>query len=261
MDPFEIKALMKKSGVYQADIARRLGITREYVRKVIHGERSTRRVRQAIADALGMPFEEVWGEENERISYISPTKMMKERGYVSLSFMLSIDRYKGSRSLAAIYKDAAEGKLEIEVYRCPGKKKKYYFIKVLDPVLKANMDLFNKLKSMTEEETKMVRVKLPKDISDDINSISDYRGIGYKRFFSFIRSNPDEIIRSTFGFFLDKEVEYVERRIRIKPDDLKILNDIAKKNNMNLSKVIEIFLRGFKTIGFGAISSEGVIGK
>jgi len=86
MDAFEIKALMTKCGVSQADIAKRLGITREYVRKVIHGERSTRRVRQAIADALRMPFEEVWGEKNERISYISPTKMNEGKRICSTLF-------------------------------------------------------------------------------------------------------------------------------------------------------------------------------
>jgi len=119
MDSSEIKGLMKKLGVSQEEIAKKLGITRVYVNRIINGERSTKRVRQAIADALRMPFEEVWGEKNERISYISPIKMMKERGYVSLSFALGINRYKGARGRATIYKDAAEGKRDIEIYHGP----------------------------------------------------------------------------------------------------------------------------------------------
>lgn len=44
---------------------------------------------------------------------------MKERGYVPLSFVLTIDHYKGSRGRATIYKDAAEGKMDIEIYHGP----------------------------------------------------------------------------------------------------------------------------------------------
>jgi hypothetical protein len=142
-----------------------------------------------------------------------------------------------------------------------GKKKRYYFVKVESPALWLSVSTYNKLKTFKKEETKLIRVKLPKDISDDINSISDYRGDGYKNFFNFIKSAPNEVVKSTFKSSLGEEVEYVERRIRVKHDDLKILNDIAEQNNLNLSKVIEKLLRDFKTIDSRTVSPEGVIEK
>ena len=252
---------MKKLGVSQEEIAKKLGITRVYVNRIINGERSTKRVRQAIADALRMPFEEVWGEKNEHVLHISPTKIMKAKGYVPLFFAIKLGCFGKNRSKTSIYKDAEEGKLDIQVFSIPGKKKRYYFVKVESPVLWLSVNTYNKLKASKKEETKLVRVKLPKDISNDINSISDYRGSGYESFFNFIKSAPDEVVKSTFKFFLGEKVEYVEKRIRIKHDDLKILKDIAEQNNMNLSKVIEILLRGFKTIDSETVSPVEVIEK
>jgi len=82
MDSSEIKGLMKKLGVSQEDIARKLGITRVYVNRVINGERSTKRVRQAISDAVGKPYEEVWGDEDQ--PFLIPEDYQREIKRLSL---------------------------------------------------------------------------------------------------------------------------------------------------------------------------------
>ena len=79
MNSFEIKSLMKKIGVSQEQIVKKLGITRGYVNHVIHGKRSARRVRQAISDALGKPYEEVWGDGKDGNQIFSVPEEYKEK--------------------------------------------------------------------------------------------------------------------------------------------------------------------------------------
>ena len=53
--------LLLDAGISGADIARRLGITRQAVADVISGRRSNPRIRKAIADACGVTVESLWG--------------------------------------------------------------------------------------------------------------------------------------------------------------------------------------------------------
>ena len=43
-----------------ASIARRLGVTREYVGQVARGQRNSKAVQKAIARAAGVPFRQLW---------------------------------------------------------------------------------------------------------------------------------------------------------------------------------------------------------
>lgn len=56
----EIKVALLRSKQTQAQIARRLGISKQYVNTVIKGKRTTMRVRKAIAKAVGKRVEELW---------------------------------------------------------------------------------------------------------------------------------------------------------------------------------------------------------
>ena len=60
MNAATIKHELASKGRRLSDIARELGIKLPSVSQVIHGRRPSRRVSQAIADALGMPLEEVF---------------------------------------------------------------------------------------------------------------------------------------------------------------------------------------------------------
>jgi len=48
-------------GISQVSIARKLGISRAVVCSVIAGRDTSRRVQEAVALALGRPFEDIWG--------------------------------------------------------------------------------------------------------------------------------------------------------------------------------------------------------
>jgi len=55
-----VNQLLKKAGVKQIDIARRLGVSAQFVNAVASGKRSTFRVKTAIAEALNKPITDLW---------------------------------------------------------------------------------------------------------------------------------------------------------------------------------------------------------
>lgn len=56
----KIKKLMIDAEISAAEIGRRLGISRVAVIGVINGNWTSRRVQRAIAEALGVPYKELW---------------------------------------------------------------------------------------------------------------------------------------------------------------------------------------------------------
>ena len=51
---------MLQKGIRQVDIANKLGVSRAAVCNVIKGYGASRRIKKAIADALGLTIEELW---------------------------------------------------------------------------------------------------------------------------------------------------------------------------------------------------------
>lgn len=62
----EIAILMVLHEVTQTRIAKELGITVPAVNSVIKGLRKNPRIRQAIADALGCTFQQIWSDDNRQ---------------------------------------------------------------------------------------------------------------------------------------------------------------------------------------------------
>ncbi len=60
MKPIEIKILLLRAGVTQANIGRKVGVSRSFINQIIKGQRQTKRVRMAIAKAVGRRVEELW---------------------------------------------------------------------------------------------------------------------------------------------------------------------------------------------------------
>ncbi len=61
-----IKAAMALAGVCNMDICRKLGVSATWVSLVLNGKASSERVRKAIADAVGQPYERLWGKESKK---------------------------------------------------------------------------------------------------------------------------------------------------------------------------------------------------
>ena len=68
LNTIDIKIRLLKKGISQADIARQQGVVRSYVTHVMAGRRKNARIRQAIADAIGMKVHDIWsnGNNNKR---------------------------------------------------------------------------------------------------------------------------------------------------------------------------------------------------
>lgn len=66
MNGMDRKILMLRKGITQAEIARRLGVSGATVSLVVSGRMRSRRVEQAISEALGLPRELLWPDRRER---------------------------------------------------------------------------------------------------------------------------------------------------------------------------------------------------
>jgi len=60
MEPDEIQIALKRAGVTQADIARRLGVHPASVSRVISGHSVSDRIRLAIADSVHRDVKSIW---------------------------------------------------------------------------------------------------------------------------------------------------------------------------------------------------------
>lgn len=62
----KVRALMVLNGIKGVDIARKLKISPTTVYVVLTGKGKSRRIQKAIAEALGMPFGELWPNGNNK---------------------------------------------------------------------------------------------------------------------------------------------------------------------------------------------------
>lgn len=60
-DKINVRALLVARNIKQVDIAERYHFGRAEVNKVINGKRRTLRIREAIAQELGMTVHDLWG--------------------------------------------------------------------------------------------------------------------------------------------------------------------------------------------------------
>ncbi len=66
MTPKEIKILLLKHDIKQAQIARKLKVSRAAVSLVLAGKAESRRIKVAIAQAVGKEVEDLWDDDKER---------------------------------------------------------------------------------------------------------------------------------------------------------------------------------------------------
>jgi len=60
MTPLEIRSAIEQAGLNQTSIARVLGIRQSAVSRIIAGTAISRRVHEAIAEAIGVSKEQIW---------------------------------------------------------------------------------------------------------------------------------------------------------------------------------------------------------
>ncbi len=58
-----IKAAMKLKKLTNSDIARKTGVTHEWISKTINGRAKSARIKQAISECLDIPYNELWPEK------------------------------------------------------------------------------------------------------------------------------------------------------------------------------------------------------
>lgn len=60
MSNLEIKSLLVLKGTSITEIARTAGVSREWVSLVVNGHKNSKRIRKAIAAAVGKSVEDLW---------------------------------------------------------------------------------------------------------------------------------------------------------------------------------------------------------
>jgi transcriptional regulator with XRE-family HTH domain len=61
-----IKSLLILRGIDITELAKDLGISIQYLSYILHGKRKGKRIRKKIADLLGMPYETLWLDKEEK---------------------------------------------------------------------------------------------------------------------------------------------------------------------------------------------------
>lgn len=243
MNSTEIKRLLASVGVTQSSIAKELYIPKELVYKVIHGIRSTRRVREAIANKIGLPYDEVWGnfssdegkeaEENDKI-------------YYPLSDLIMQKKWDVSR--ATIYNRANKGKFDYPVEKIREGKKKRLMVFISKKELEeiVNKDKEEKiLLGLFRRKIKRARVWLPERLEEELETIWKVDEGNYKDYYRFIVNeiggdNYDRVWNLRIDWKERKNLK--ERRIEIYEEDYRKVVRIAKRYGFTLSSFIEITL-------------------
>ncbi len=286
MNCIEIKNLMSLAGVSQAEIADRLGITKSFVNKVIYRIKYSKKVRQAIADAVGKSVEELWGDgvsipsgpssdltSNPILSTFELTDgkgvcSTSEIGntepkeiFIPLSEFIDFTEVSRKMTSRTIYRHLHSGKLGYSVKVIRKKKKVYYFIGIRDKevvedfkLYKKACNLLKKKDSLQGEKIKKISIRIPDRLGKYLNWVSSPTSPDYRGFYRFIGGEST----STLPIKIDLgAVNYfVKKRIRICEEDYRKVLKIAENNNLTVSKVIEIFLESFAAQTF-RVSPEG----
>lgn len=66
MSNLEIKALIVLNGTSISEIARKAGVTREWVSLVVNGHKKSKKIRKVIAQAVGKSVDELWPNGNNK---------------------------------------------------------------------------------------------------------------------------------------------------------------------------------------------------
>lgn len=70
----QIKTMLYLRKIKPAEIAKRAGVSPITVRLVLNGHRTSRRIKQAVADLLNKPYEKLWGNDPHHESIITNKK-------------------------------------------------------------------------------------------------------------------------------------------------------------------------------------------
>lgn len=63
MDPLQIRVALMKNAESMSSVARKIGDHRQNIHQVIHGQRTTERIRMALADATGLRIDELFDDD------------------------------------------------------------------------------------------------------------------------------------------------------------------------------------------------------
>ena len=247
MKSADIKKLMAVAGVSQGVIAERLRVTKNFVYQVIHGIRSTERVRQAIADAVGKSVEELWGNRSVKEAR---TETEPEECIIPFSEFVVFNQYPVKKEhWRTTYKHFHSKKLGYSAEPMPGKQGRDHYVRIKDKKAAEEIEDFivwrrkvDRGISLCGETVRRIRFRIPENLEKHLGWISSPDTYDYDRFYKFI----DEKLSSTkIVIDLGSVNSLVEGRIRIYGKDYAKVAKIAENNGLTVGKVIETFLKGY----------------
>ncbi|NOU50249.1 helix-turn-helix transcriptional regulator [Pseudoalteromonas sp. JBTF-M23] len=76
----EIKDLLRKKDIYLSEIAEAIGVTRSHAYQIASGKAKSKRVAKAIAQCIGRPLNQVFGD-----SYSEESKKQREKRVLQIA--------------------------------------------------------------------------------------------------------------------------------------------------------------------------------
>lgn len=279
MNELKTKELMMVYGVSQDKFAKELGVSRALVSRVIKGTRSNKKVRQAIAEAVGRSVEELWGEgvaseENdiashpENIEEVSIDERGKDEEVEASSeekpkAVTSIYNYYKSNensikgTMRTVYRRLLSGQEGKKIYVERKGNVNRYYVQVDDPLMAKKIIDENKLNEIirkhSERKTKIFYIKISSDFSKLAEKISSPIASNYEDFFEVFREENRPYITLDFAFHAP---ELVRKKMTFYKADYQRISEIAKSNRMEIGKIIEIGLRSLLAQNFTVSSKK-----
>lgn len=278
MEGSEIKKLMSMAGVTQVEIAKKVGVSKGCVNHVIAGIRSNNRVRQAIAEAVGKTVEELWGNDCNNGKESEESKYFEEEPFLEAGsekcdasekrndeFKIVVSPYCYYRannsfinkSLGSLYYRLSSGKDDGVVYSDFKNKKNRYYIAVNDPLEVQRISFDKKVRSILKEQNdkwiKKISVKIDRKISWLARKILIPNTDHYERFFKFLKEGKE---KPGVTLEVGGPIWVTTNRIKLKHEDYLFILDLAKKNRIQIGKVLEIGLKSFWFYIFTTLQPE-----
>jgi|GEM_PF-4579857 len=162
-------------------------------------------------------------------------------------FMLTKDEQKKSRW--AFYRAFHAGKLGLPAEVLYNGKKRKYFVEVNDPKIIERAMMIEReeeILKMIKKRSINIYIKVPMNMSLEVDLISSPNNPGYERFHEFIRQSLGVDLRIKTD---SNHVPCIKKKIKIRKEEYQKVLEIAKGNDLSMDKVIVAFLKSYFKVG------------
>ncbi len=167
------------------------------------------------------------------------------KALISLADYIMLIKDAQKKSRQALYRDFHLGKFGLSAEVLYNGKKRKFFVEVNDPKIIERAIIHKREKGILEVVKKrsiQIYIKVPMNMSQEVNLISSPDNPGYERFHEFIRQSSGAGLRIKTD---SNHMPWIKRRIKMRKEDYQKVLEIAKANELSVGKVIVAFFKSY----------------